>query len=159
MSSDPIDVRDDGPYLPPGLAAPVAAPDGLDEAFWAALADERLLIQRCVTCRGWQWGPEWVCHGCHHFDLGFEEVPAEGIIYSHQRVWHPVHGALHDQGAYVIVLVELPAADKVRIVGNLLGDPFQPLEIGARVTGVFEHHPDNDPPFTLLHWEVTSPSV
>jgi len=54
----------------------------------------------------------------------------------------------------VIVLVELPAAGNVRIVGNLLGDPEQPLEIGAPVTGAFEHHPANDPEFTLLHWKV-----
>ena len=154
MSSDSPAVRHDGPYLPPGLAAPVAAPDGLDEPFWAGLADERLLIQRCRSCRGWQWGPEWVCHRCHGFDLAYEEVPVEGIIYSHQRVWHPVHHALQDRGPYVIVLVELPAADDVRIVGNLLGDPLQSLEIGARVTGVFERHPDDDPPFTLLHWQA-----
>jgi uncharacterized OB-fold protein len=140
------------PYLLPGLAAPVPAADGLDEPFWSGLADECLLIQRCATCAGWQWGPDWVCHRCHGFDLGFEEIPAEGVIYRHQRVWHPVHGALIDQGPYVIVLVDFPAADGVCVVGNLLGDPLQLLEIGSRVTGVFEHHRDNDPPFTLLHW-------
>jgi uncharacterized OB-fold protein len=145
------------PYLLGGLAAPVPTSDGLDEPFWAGLADDRLLIQRCLACRGWQWGPEWVCHRCHSFDLGFEEVSTEGNIYSHQRVWHPVHGALVDQGPYVIVLVELPAADNVRIVGNLLGDPLQPLEIGAAVAGVFEHHPANDPPFVLLHWQISTP--
>ncbi len=143
------------PYLAPGLPAPVASPDGLDEPFWTGLRDERLLIQRCADCGGFQWGPEWVCHRCHSFDLGYAEIPAEGVIYSHQRVWHPVHPALADQGPYVIVLVELAATDGVRIVGNLLGDPHQPLEIGAPVRGVFEHHPDADQPYTLLQWRVT----
>ena len=75
---------------------------------------------------GWQWGPEWFCHRCHSFDLRYEETPAEGVLYSHERVWHPVHPALAEQGPYIIALVELPHADNVRIVGNLLGDPEQP---------------------------------
>ena len=63
-----------------------------------------------------------------------------------------MHPALAEQGPYIIVLVELPHADNVRMIGNLLGEPEQPLEIGAAVAGVFEHHHDEDPPFTLLQW-------
>ena len=140
-------------YLLPGLPAPVSAPNGLDEPFWSGLRNNRLLLQGCSDCRGWQWGPEWICHRCRSFELSFEEVAPEGVIYSHQRVWHPVHNALQDQGPYIIVLVELPAADNVRIVGNLIGDPMQPLDIGAPIGGVFEHHDDAETPFTLLHWQ------
>ena len=137
------------PYLKPGLARP-APTDGLDAPFWDGLRDEKLLLQRCAACTGWQWGPELVCHRCHSFDLRYEETEATGVIYSHQRVWHPVHPALAEQGPYIIVLVELPHADNVRMIGNLLGEPEQPLEIGAAVAGVFEHHLDEDPPHTLL---------
>jgi len=144
-------------YLRPGLPQPVPAPDGLDAPFWAGLRDERLLLQRCGGCGHFQWGPEWICHRCHSFNLDYEEVAPEGLIYSHERVWHPVHPALAEQGPYVIVLVELPAADGVRLVGNLLGDPRQPLSIGAEVRGVFEHHPDAEPPFTLLQWRAVGP--
>lgn len=140
-------------YLKPGLPAPAPAPDGLDAPFWDGLGEGRLLIQRCDSCEGWQWGPEWICHRCHSFDLRFEETAAEGVIFSHQRVWHPVHPALAEQGAHVIVLIELPAAGGVHIVGNLVGDPMGPLDIGSSVRGVFEHHSDADPPFTLLQWE------
>ena len=141
-------------YLRPGLPAPVPMPDGLDAPFWEGLDQDRLLLQRCNACDGWQWGPEWCCHRCHSFDLRYEETPAEGVIYSHERVWHPVHPALAEQGPYVVVLVELPQADGVRIVGNLLGDPQQTLTIGAPVVGVFEHHRDADVPHTLLQWVV-----
>ncbi len=141
-------------YLNPGLPKPVASRDGLDGPYWEGLQEGRLLLQKCNGCGKFQWGPEWVCHRCHSFDLTYTETPAEGVIYSHQRVWHPVHPALKEQGPYVIVLVELPAADNVRIVGNLVGDPHQDLVIGAAVTGVFEHHPDDDPAHSLLHWQV-----
>lgn len=140
-------------YLNPGLPQPQPAPDGLDAPFWAGLAEERIRIQRCRACRGWQWGPEWICHRCRSDDLAFEPVPGEGVVYSYERVWHPVHPALKDQGPYLIVLVSLPQADDVRLVGNLLGDPRRNVDIGAPVRAVFEHHSQAQPPYTLLQWQ------
>ena len=141
-------------YLGSGLPAPAAS--DLDRPFWDGLREERLLLQRCQACHRFQWGPEWICHRCLSFDLSFKEVAPRGILYSHQRVWHPVHPALKSQGPYVIALVELPHADGVRMVGNLLGDPLQALTIGVEVEGQFEHHTDTDPPFSLLQWRYTS---
>jgi uncharacterized OB-fold protein len=150
-------------YLAPGLPRPVPSPDGLDAPYWAGLREEKILLQRCADCREWQWGPEWICHHCHSEAVGFEAVGGVGRIYSYERVWHPVHPALKDQGPYVVVLVELPEAGNVRVVGNLLGDPLAEVEIGAEVRAVFEHHApadaDADSAFTLLQWErVTIPS-
>lgn len=139
------------PYLNEGLPAPAAT--DLDRPYWDGLRAERLLLQRCRRCARFQWGPEWICHRCLNFDLEFAEVAPRGVIYSHERVWHPVHPALKEQGPYVIVLVELPQADGVRVVGNLLGDPAQQLVIGAEVSGVFEHHA-GEPPWTLLQWRL-----
>ncbi len=139
-------------YLNPGLAQPGATP--LDEPYWSGLRENRLLVQRCNACQGWQWGPEWICHHCHSDDVDFVEVAPEGVIYSYERVWHPVHPALSEQGPYIVALVSLPHAGNVRMIGNLLGDPEQVVEIGATVDGVFEHHEDADPAFTLLQWRV-----
>ena len=139
-------------YLLAGLAKPVPDREGLDTEFWEGLKEGKLLLQRCDGCGRFQWGPEYVCHRCHSLELHFEEVSPEGILYSHQRVWHPVHPALAEQGPYVIALVELPHADNVRLVGNLLGDPMQPLVIGSKVEAVFEHHPEDEPANTLLQW-------
>lgn len=139
-------------YLHPGLPQPAATP--LDEPYWQGLRENRLMLQRCGACQGWQWGPEWICHHCLSDDVGFVEAAAEGVIYSYERVWHPVHPALSEQGPYLVVLVCLPHAGDVRLVGNLLGDPEQPVTIGATVDGVFEHHEDAEPPFTLLQWRL-----
>ena len=139
-------------YLNPGLAQPAATP--LDEPYWSGLRDNELRAQRCGDCGQWQWGPELICHHCLSDAVDFEPVAAEGIIYSYERVWHPVHPALAEQGPYIVVLVELPHADNIRMVGNLLGDPQQPVQIGAAVHGVFEHHDDVEQPFTLLQWQV-----
>jgi uncharacterized OB-fold protein len=142
-------------YLAPGLPIPVPARDGLDAPFWEAAAEGSLKLQRCAGCGGWQWGPEWICHRCHGDDVTFEAVEPKGRIYSFERVWHPVHPALKEQGPYLVVLVELPQAGDVRMVGNLLGDPNQEVRIGAPVEAVFEHHTDAEPSFTLIQWRVT----
>jgi uncharacterized OB-fold protein len=142
--------------LPPGLPGPKPMADGLDTEFWAGTRAHELRVQKCNVCGTFQWGPEWICHACHSFDVGWEAVAPEGVIYSWERPWHPVHRALATAGPYVVLLVELPQAGGVRMVGNLVGDPLQPFAIGDRVEAVFEDHDDGDPAFTLVQWAVTA---
>ncbi|MBN8988943.1 MAG: OB-fold domain-containing protein [Rhizobiales bacterium] len=143
-------------YLPSGLPIPVPEPDGLSAPYWAGLQQNRLLVQRCAQCGSWQFGPEWLCHGCHSFEVQWTAVEPRGRIFSWERVWSPSHKALRDHGPYLAVLVELPDAGNVRMVGNLLGDPLQAVTIGAFVEGEFEHHPESRPPYSLLHWRPTA---
>ncbi|MGF1596792.1 MAG: Zn-ribbon domain-containing OB-fold protein [Acidimicrobiales bacterium] len=141
-------------YLAAGLAAPRPARDGLDEPYWSGTRRHELLVQRCDNCGAFQWGPEWMCHACQSLEVGWAVVEPRGRIFSWQRPHHPVHPALNDQGPYIVVLVELPAAGGVRMVGNLLGDPLQEVRIDAEVEAVFEDHDDADPPYTLVQWRV-----
>jgi uncharacterized OB-fold protein len=120
-------------YLPAGLPAPSTAPDALSQPYWDATREGKLRVQKCRGCSAWQWGPEWVCHRCHSFDLGWEDIKGRGRIYSYQRPHHPVHPALNGHGPYIVVLVELPDYGNIRMVGNLLGDPHQQVQIGAAV--------------------------
>lgn len=142
------------PYLSAGLPIPVPEPDGLSAPYWAGLRQNRLLVQRCTHCRTWQFGPEWLCHNCHSFDLEWTTVEPRGRIFSWERVWSPSHDALRQHGPYLAVLVELPDAGNMRMVGNLLGDPTQAVTIGAGVEGVFEHHRESTPPYSLLQWQL-----
>ena len=139
-------------YLPDGLPIPVVEADGLSQPYWDGLKEENIRIQRCHACNTWQWGPEWICHHCHAFDLDWGETAGRGRIYSWERSWHPVHPALKEHGPYIVVLVELPEAGNIRMIGNLLGEPTQDVRIGAEVRAVFEHHTKADPPYTLLQW-------
>ena len=139
-------------YLPAGLPAPRPASDGLDAEFWEAARRHALVVQRCRSCATFQFGPEWICHTCRSFDLAWHTVSGRGRIYSWERVWHPVHPALKDACPYVVVLVQLPDAGRVRMVGNLLGDPMQPVMIGAEVEAVFEDHAEEE--FTLVQWQL-----
>ncbi len=135
--------------LPEGLPAPAAT--DLDAPYWEGTAAHELRVQRCSACRTWQWGPEYVCNQCRSRDLDWVAVEPTGTIYSWERVWHPVHPALAEAVPYVIVLVELAQAGNVRMLGNLAGDPAEPVVIGTPVTAIFEDH-DGPSPFTLVHW-------
>lgn len=140
--------------LPSGLPAP-APTDGLDAPYWEAVSRGELVAQRCNACRRWQWGPEWLCHRCHSFDLGWQPLPLQARIYSWERVWHPIHPALKDATPYVVLLVEFPNADAIRMIGNLAGDPTREIVIGAPVEAVFEDHPEGDPPYALVQWMLS----
>lgn len=143
-------------YLPSGLPIPTPEADGLSTPYWEAAKNETLMIQRCGACGNWQWGPEWICHECLSFDIQWVEVAPKGRIYSWERSHHPVHAALKGHGPYISVLVELPHAGNVRMLGNLLGDSMQTVEIGSEVEAVFEHHLDSEPAYTLVQWRRTS---
>lgn len=138
--------------LPDGM--PVPAQDPIALPYWEGTSNGKLVIQRCGGCGKYQWGPEWICHRCHSFDLGWAEVAPHGTIYSWQRPHHPVHPVLNGHTPYTIVLVELAHADGVRMVGNLLCEPHAAVTIGAKVEAVFEPHDDADPPYTLVQWKV-----
>lgn len=139
-------------YLPAGTPLPAPAPDGLDAAFWEGTRNHRLLVQRCQACGTFQFGPEWICHQCRSGALAWHECRGRGKIYAFERVWHPVHPAVKDRVPYLIVLVELPDVGNVRMIGNLLGDPQQKVQIGDEVEVVWEEHED----VTLPQWRVVS---
>ena len=139
-------------YLPEGLPAPRAQRDGLDKEYWDATRRHELVVQQCNTCRAFQWGPEAVCHQCHSFDLGWAKVAGRGQLYSWIRTWNPVHPALREACPYIVAVVQLPDADNIRMVGNLVGDPLQDPPFDAEVEVVFEDHPDA----TLVHWKLVS---
>ena len=143
-------------YLAKGLPTPVPENDGLDKPYWDAVRKGELLVQRCKACGTFQWGPEWLCHKCLSFETDWYKVSGRGRIYSWERPWHPVHPALKDHGPYIVVLVELPDAGNIRMLGNLLGDPRQEVKIGAEVQAVFEPHDDAQPPFTLVQWAMVT---
>jgi uncharacterized OB-fold protein len=140
-------------YLPSGLPAPAAAPGGLEEPFWEATRRHELIVQQCNDCKTFNFAPEWICHSCHSFDMGWAQVSGKGRIYSWERSHYPVHPALASATPYLVVLVELPEAGNVRMVGNLLGDATQDVVVGSEVEAVFEDHPGDDP-YTLVQWRV-----
>jgi uncharacterized OB-fold protein len=131
--------------------------EGLGQGFWEGAKRHVLCLQRCLDCKTWQGAPEVVCRHCGSDRLGEEELAeTKGILYSWQRVWYPVHPALKDAVPYAVVLVAMPNAPAVRLVGNLVNDPGGPLPIGATLEAVFEDHGDDEVVYTLIQWRLVT---
>jgi uncharacterized OB-fold protein len=139
-------------YLPAVLGVPVPLESGIDRPFHDALAAHRLTLQRCGGCGGWQWPAEVLCYRCRSFDMRWADVTPEGSLFTWTRVWHPAREGLEDAVPYVTAVVEIPAAEGIRLVGNLLGEPLRTPVIGEPLYGVFEDHPAEAGGHTLLHW-------
>ncbi|MFN0096772.1 MAG: Zn-ribbon domain-containing OB-fold protein [Dehalococcoidia bacterium] len=155
VAAPPLTTGADGDYyLPAGLPQPAPSPEGLGAEFWDGVRRHELLVQYCKACGVCQFGPEYICNECLSWDLGYKPVSGRGRIYSWERAWYPVHPALKDALPYITVLVELPDANNVRMVGNLLGDRHQDVVIGSEVEAVFEDHNDAKSPYTLVQWRV-----
>ena len=135
-------------YLPAGMPVPEPTRDGLDREFWEAAKRHELVVQKCNSCGTFQFPAEWICHKCHTLDLKWHRISGRGRIYSWERVWHPAHPALKSACPYIVVVVELPDAANIRMVGNLLADPKIEVPFDAASGGRLRRpprrlHPDS----------------
>ena len=126
---------------------------GDDGRYWLALGEGRLELPRCVTCQHWHWPAPFRCPDCGSAELAWHEVVPSGRIFTWARAQHPFAGTEGLGLPYTSVLVELPDAGGIRLLGLLDGDT-EP-RIGAPVTGAVTttHAFDRDVP--AWRWSVT----
>jgi hypothetical protein len=109
------------------------------EAYWAAAADGRLVVERCEACRRPAFPPRGRCRACGGRSMAPLEVTSPGIVYSftvnHQR-WLP-----DLEVPYAVVLVEFADHPGVRVVGRLRGCEPEDAAIGMEVEVGFEPGP------------------
>jgi uncharacterized OB-fold protein len=109
------------------------------EAFWAAAAQGRLVVERCSSCGAESFPPRGMCRACRGRAMVPAEITGRGQVYSftvnYQR-WLPGLPV-----PYAIVLVEFPGHPGVRVAGRLRGCPVQDAAIGMTVGIGFEPGP------------------
>ena len=101
----------------------------IDEAYWAALAEGRLVLQVCVC--GHRWAPpRGNCSRCLRADWKWETATGGGRL----KTWVVYHIALHesfrDRLPYNVAIVELDEGPSV--ITNILGSN-DALQAEARV--------------------------
>lgn len=143
------------PAVPPRLGMEGPGDDGLDAPHWEGLRAGELRIQRCTRCRAWVWAPRPICPDCHSFTPGWESVDQTGTVYAWTRTWQPFHESMSGSLPFVIVVVELPQAGNVRIVGVLDDDGGDEVAIGQSVRGRIEE-PTDPNGWPILRWARTS---
>ncbi|WP_406111256.1 OB-fold domain-containing protein [Streptomyces sp. NBC_01003] len=97
--------------------------------FWEGVREHRLLIQRCEGCGTlrFPWLPG--CGACASQDWSAVEASGEGTVFSYVVMHHPPFPAFDPP--YAVGLVEL--AEGVRIIGNVVGVPYDKVRIGMPV--------------------------
>ncbi|MCX4824268.1 OB-fold domain-containing protein [Streptomyces sp. NBC_01142] len=97
--------------------------------FWDAVAEHRLLIQRCGGCEAlrFPWLPG--CSACGSPEWDTVEASGAGSVYSYVVMHHPPFPAFDPP--YAVGLIEL--AEGVRMVSNVVGVPYDKVRIGMPV--------------------------
>ena len=118
---------------------PVPAPDDVSGFFWEAAAAHRLVLQRCRSCRKFQYPPEICCVHCQSDEFELAELNGAGVLYSYAVVDRALHAGFVDKIPYVVAFVELDEQPGLRILTNLVDvPPGTDLSCGMPVEVTFE---------------------
>lgn len=116
---------------------------GADGPYWEALSAGRLELPRCADCGRWQWPAPFRCAGCGSQVLEWLIREPAGQIFSWTRTWHRFDGVERFPIPFVSVLVELPDAGGIRLLGRFdeaagapkIGRPVHGTLIASEVFG------------------------
>jgi hypothetical protein len=111
--------------------SPTTTPD--TEAFWNALHEHRLVIQRCAGCADLRHPPRPMCPRCGSTEHDAVEASGRGTVFSFVMPRHPVYPGLDNPE--IVAIVEL--AEGTRIVTNLVGVEADAVTIGMPVVVQF----------------------
>lgn len=112
---------------------------GIDERWWAAVNERKLLFQRCRACSGVNFYPRHACVHCLSPDLEWREAAGPGTVYACTRVHRAAAAAFQDDVPYVVVLADMD--DGFRLMAKVRSGAPDDLAVGDRVRIAFEADP------------------
>lgn len=115
---------------------PRPVPDRDTQPFWDAVAERRLVVQRCRACERWIWQPKPVCNRCRAAEPEWTEVSGDARVASWTVLHPPVLPVWHDVLPFTILLVELTDAPGVRMLGQLVDDAGTLLRTDGEAEGI-----------------------
>ena len=121
-------------------------------AWWAALAEHRLLVQTCGSCGTHRLVARALCAACGSFEWQWTETGGTGTIAS----WTVSHRAYQPErtAPYTVVMVRLDEGRDLLLPGSWGGSADgADLAVGLRVRAAYDDLP-GEPPAALLRWEA-----
>ena len=122
---------------PAGVQPPAPTVDEVSAPYWAALAERRVVVQRCGACGRQRFPRLPSCPYCATPGGEDVEITGTGTVYSWVRVERALTPAFDDQVPYTIATVELDGGG--RVLGRL--EPASSVVIGLPVAPTFFDHP------------------
>jgi uncharacterized OB-fold protein len=125
----------------PGFGAPNVT--ALNEGFWTAAGQGRLVIQQCDNCNTHRHAPVEICYQCHSRDWHWDEVPGTGRVFSYTWVDRPLSPELSQAGVYNVSVVELDGVvGTIRLLTNVFGVERDALACDLPVKVAFDRVDD-----------------
>lgn len=101
--------------------------------YWESLKQGVFALQRCTSCRQWQFPMLDSCRHCSG-SLVLEPVSGRGTIYTFIINHRPPAPGFDDLLPYPVALVAPDEAPHLRIPGRLVGAENEAIAIGQAVT-------------------------
>lgn len=103
---------------------------GFTAHFWAEMADGRLTTSRCGYCGRISFPPKALCPECWSQDIGWTDMPREGVLYSWTRI-HAGPEVFQHLAPYVVGIVDFEQG--LRLACPVVVSEGMEPAIGARV--------------------------
>ena len=101
------------------MPKPRPVPTPTSQPFWDALADERVVLQRCADCQAWIHYPRSRCPQCLSDRLDWHPVTGEGVIFTFTVTRQPTVPSFADEVPQIIAVIEL--AEGVHLTSVIVG--------------------------------------
>ncbi len=139
------------PYMPKGMPLPDTTRDPYTKDWRTHCKNHELVVQRCTRCGTFRHPPQPICYECHSWDYEWRKVSGKGIVFSYIIAHYPAMPILRERVPYNVLIVEIPDAGNVRMVGNLIdGTPDEEIHVGMPVEVTFEEVEED---VTLPQWK------
>lgn len=130
-------------------------PEGLDQPYFAALNEDRFVLQNCSACNRLQHPPQEACTKCGSGDnLDWRQLSGKGKIYSFGVVYDSPITTLQADQPYNVAVIEIDEDPEIHLLSALPGTPVDEVPIGSNVQIVFEATPETGQ--KVPEWEVVS---
>jgi uncharacterized OB-fold protein len=124
----------------PGLIK--LAVDQWTEPFWLAGKEHRLVAPRCEECGTFRMPPSPFCPSCRSQRIDWVQLSGHGIVYSYTICDRSPFPGEVENFLFVPVIVELPDAQGVRLVSNLIDIEVQDVKVDLPVEIVWGPNAD-----------------
>lgn len=112
------------------------------EPFWQAAREHRLTAARCDECGQFRMPPTPFCPACLSQSVNWPTLSGRGELYSYTVVSRLGGSVPENELPYVPCIVELPDADRIRLVSNVVGCRIDRLRVGLALRLVWHDRAD-----------------
>ncbi|MEC9340885.1 MAG: Zn-ribbon domain-containing OB-fold protein [Pseudomonadota bacterium] len=114
---------------------PMPPLDDLNRTFFEAMADGKVMVQRCADCGTWLAPGAFVCDNCASENLTWDQASGTGEVYSYVVYHRAFDPAFESLVPYNVCLIEMDEGP--RLLGNTVGIENDQIQIGMKVKAVF----------------------